>query len=76
MKESQSLPRWFNATVTKQGVASRSTLFLLVAIKTTRLLCLIAGYWLFAAMMHDWVVLAQQPDMSDWLGLAAALLLA
>lgn len=76
MNTSQSLPRWFNATVIKQGVASRSTLFVLVALKTARLLFLIAGYWLFAAMMHDWVVLAQQPDMSDWFGLTATLVLA
>lgn len=76
MSSSQSLPRWFNATVIKQGVASRNTLFLLVAIKTARLLCLIAGYWLFAAMMHDWVVLSLHPDMSDWFGFAATLALA
>ncbi|GGF62145.1 ATP-binding cassette domain-containing protein [Alteromonas lipolytica] len=76
MNTSQSLPRWFNATVITQGVASRSTLFVLVALKTARLLFLIAGYWLFAAMMHDWVVLSQQPEMSDWFGLSAALALA
>ena len=75
MNGTQTLTAWFRATVETQGVASRSTLYTLVGIKTCRIVIMIAAFWLFAHMMHTLVVLAVSPTMADWLGLFVALLL-
>ncbi|MCP4949155.1 MAG: ABC transporter ATP-binding protein, partial [Aestuariibacter sp.] len=76
MTETPTLATWFRTTVETQGVASRSTLYTLVGLKTCRIVILIAGFWLFAHMMHSLVVLATAPSMADWIGLSVALLLA
>lgn len=76
MTETPTLATWFRTTVETQGVASRSTLYTLVGLKTCRIVIMIAGFWLFAHMMHSLVVLATAPSMADWIGLSVALLLA
>lgn len=75
MNGTQTLATWFRTTIQTQGVASRSTLYTLIGLRTSRLVIMIAAFWLFAHMMHAMVVLAISPTMADWIGLSVALLL-
>lgn len=55
MQQPSSLLAWFNHQVAQQGVAPRSTLLLLTALKTVRGVALMAAFWFIAGVLANWV---------------------